>query len=892
MNRKLVLFALVCAVVAVPSFAASYIVPEDRDFIAHSEAIVVATAVSKCDLANAAISSCTMFDVEEVIKGPVFDRVISVIEPSGSGEAATHVIPGMPQFDIGDRVVLMLRPRPRGRWIVADMALGKFAFRTDVTGTQVLVRDEAEIYGWDTHLNTYQERRRSADGFLSFVRAEVVGEHRAADYFVQPAPFVSVDAATTASRFLPKAMIAPFTAASYTSGGSPRWNASSVSYYRGTTDETGAPGNGVTAINAAMTAWSTISSVGLTISYNGTSTSDFGLCDPSSGCPSGKADGKNTVQFERDLTWAGAAAFTCSPSGYSGVLGIGGMWVDNTTFTGPNGEIFTHGVDGDVEMNKGIANCTLLFGNGDFNTAVAHEVGHSIGFRHSDQGKTQGSACDSNTMECSSTAIMKAFITGGINASPRTYDQHAMQAVYPGACVAPSISVQPVGGTINQGDSTSLSVTAGGSSPFTYQWYIGNPPSTTTPVAGGTTATINVSPTTTTTYWVQVNNSCGPAVNSNAATVTVNPVTCNPPQVTTQPSGSTVTFGGTAQVSVVASGTGPLSYQWYTGAKGNTSSPVFNGTTATINVSPQFTTTYWVRVTGACVPPADSNAATVTVNCLAPQVSVSPSSRTITQGSSTFFSATASGGPNLTLQWYVGVSGDTSNPIAGQTSSTLTVSPTTSTSYWCQATVPSCGPPANSTAVTVTVNPNNGCPAVTITTPTVTQNGANYTLATTASTGSGGGTVTITWYQQTNSGQTAIGTGPSIIVTPTVTTTYLAQASNTCGSTNSVPVTVTITPSGCTAPTITQPADETIGLGSSTTITVIAAGSPTLHYQWYHGAQGDTSVPVGSDSDTLITGPLTATTTFWVKVTNDCGNAPSGTVNITVEPARRRSVHH
>jgi hypothetical protein len=181
---------------------------------------------------------------------------------------------------------------------------------------------------------------------------------------------------------------------------------------------------------------------------------------------------------------------------------------------------------------------------------------------------------------------------------------------------------------------------------------------------------------------------------------------------------------------------------------------------------------------------------------------------------------------------------------------------------------------------------------VTVTTPTVTQSGANYTLATTVSTGNGDGPITITWYQQTDSGQTAIGTGPSIVVTPTVTTTYLAQATNKCGSSNSAPVTVTIATSTCTAPTVTQPSDETIGLGSSTTITVTASGTPTLHYQWYQGAQGDTSIPVGGDSPTLITGPLTSNSTFWVKVTNDCGTAPSGTVNITVEPARRRSVHH
>jgi hypothetical protein len=199
---------------------------------------------------------------------------------------------------------------------------------------------------------------------------------------------------------------------------------------------------------------------------------------------------------------------------------------------------------------------------------------------------------------------------------------------------------------------------------------------------------------------------------------------------------------------------------------------------------------------------------------------------------------------------------------------------------------------ANSNTVIVTVNANNGCPAVTITTPTVTQNGANYTLATTASTGNGGGTVTVTWFQQTNNGQVVVGTGTSIVVSPTVTTTYLAQGTNTCGSSNGATVTVTIVASGCTAPAVTQPGDQIIGLGSSTTITVTATGSSTLHYQWYQGAAGNTSVPVGTDAATLATGPLTANGAFWVKVTNDCGTASSTTVTISVEPARHRSVHH
>jgi len=886
MKRNLRLWlALLCAVTAVPIFAASYIVPEDRDFIRQVGTIVVATATGRCDVANSATSTCTTFDVEEVIKGPVFDREIKVVEPSGSGDHVTRIIPGMPTFEIGERVLLMLRRRSSGSWIVSHLALGKFTFRSDVNGTALLVREEAEIWGWDSHHNTYQEKHRGADAFLAFVRAEVAGEERQADYFVDPAPIAQVDALVTASRYLPVPYIAPFTATSYTSQGSPRWNATSVSYFRGTTDETGAPGNGVTAINVAMSGWSTVTSTNLALSYNGTQTSDFGLCDPSSGCPSGKADGKNTIQFERDISWAGAPPFTCTPSSYSGVLGIGGMWTDGTTFSGPNSEIFAHGVDGDVEMNKGIAGCTLLFGNGDFNTAVAHEVGHSIGFRHSDQGKSQGSVCDSNTMECSSTAIMKAFITQNINGSPRTYDQHAMQAVYPGAtsCTLPSILSQPAGSTITQGNSASLSVSATGTPTLTYQWYIGNPPTTSSPVAGGTTASISVSPSSTTNYWVQVTNSCpSGSVNSNAATVTVNP--CNAPQVTQQPSNQTIGFGGLAQLSVTASGTATISYQWYIGASGNTAQPVNGATSATLSTTPNGTTQYWCKVTNSCGS-ANSNAATVTVTCAAPGIVTQPQSQSIKQGSSTFLSVAVSGGPNPTYQWYRGNLGDTSTPLPSGTTATISVAPAATTSYWVRIAVSGCGTvDSNLATVTVTVDPT--CPAVTIANPTAVQNGSSFTLTTSASTSASGQPVTITWF---DGNLQTVGTGNSISVSPTVTTTYTAQATNHCGISATATVTVSI---GCVAPIVTTPADEVIDLGSSAAIVASATGSPTLHYHWFLGAFADTSHPVGTDSATFSTGSLTTTTSYWVQVTNDCGASNSGTFTVVVVLGRHRAVHH
>ena len=84
------------------------------------------------------------------------------------------------------------------------------------------------------------------------------------------------------------------------------------------------------------------------------------------------------------------------------------------------------------------------------------------------------------------------------------------------------------------------------------------------------------------------------------------------PTITTQPQDTTIASGETATLTVAASGTGPLAYQWYTGVAGDTSTPV--GTNAPSFTTPTLTTTtsYWVRVTGPGGA-ADSRTATVTV---------------------------------------------------------------------------------------------------------------------------------------------------------------------------------------------------------------------------------------------------------------------------------------
>jgi formylglycine-generating enzyme required for sulfatase activity len=87
----------------------------------------------------------------------------------------------------------------------------------------------------------------------------------------------------------------------------------------------------------------------------------------------------------------------------------------------------------------------------------------------------------------------------------------------------------------------------------------------------------------------------------------------------------------------------------------------------------------------------------------------------------------------------------------------------------------------------------------------------------------------------------------------------------------------------CSAPVIaTQPSHQTIPSGGQATLTVVATGLAPLAYHWYRGVAGDTSTPVGTDSPSLTTPALEATTSYWVLISNGCGHASSETAIVTV----------
>jgi hypothetical protein len=216
--------------------------------------------------------------------------------------------------------------------------------------------------------------------------------------------------------------------------------------------------------------------------------------------------GTRSVGFVQDNV--NAIVFNSASDVPSGALAFA-KWYGNSSHT-YKGETFYSISEGDVVVRSNISVTQKVF-----EEAVTHELGHTLGFRHSDQGTPSSTA-----------AVMKAVLSGNYGATLGPWDIEAVQTVYTGTtttptCVPPSITSEPTSATIAAGGSVTLSVSATGTAPMNYQWFIGLSGSgSSTPISGATSPSVTVSPTATASYWVRVANACG-AASSRTVTVTV-----------------------------------------------------------------------------------------------------------------------------------------------------------------------------------------------------------------------------------------------------------------------------------------------------------------------------------------------------------------------------------
>lgn len=94
--------------------------------------------------------------------------------------------------------------------------------------------------------------------------------------------------------------------------------------------------------------------------------------------------------------------------------------------------------------------------------------------------------------------------------------------------------------------------------------------------------------------------------------------TCTAPGIVAHPQSQSVTSGQGATLSVTATGTPTLTYQWYRGASGSTAQPIAGATTSTLVTGALFASaSFWVRVSNGCGS-ANSTTATITVTATDP----------------------------------------------------------------------------------------------------------------------------------------------------------------------------------------------------------------------------------------------------------------------------------
>ena len=182
------------------------------------------------------------------------------------------------------------------------------------------------------------------------------------------------------------------------------------------------------------------------------------------------------------------------------------------------------------------------------------------------------------------------------------------------------------------------------------------------------------------------------------------------PSIMTQPVNQTVTSGQTANFTVAANGTDPLSYQWQKNGSNISGATSTSYTTPAAATSDSGSTFNVVVSNTAGTVTSNSAMLTVSAAATAPTITTQPVNQTVTAGQAASFSVAASGTAPLSYQW-----NKNGAAIGGATSGSYMTPATTNSDNGAQFTVvvSNASGSATSNAATLTVSPAAAVPTIT-----------------------------------------------------------------------------------------------------------------------------------------------------------------------------------
>lgn len=383
------------------------VVPDDEQLVFAAEAIVIATVQELHSEFALDGTIVTNIDVEPelVLKGAHSVRTrerLRIVEPGGVVGEQIMVVSTAPTYWLGNRALIFLNRTTEGTWRTYGAPLGKFDFVRDAQGRELAVRwatrehaEQASL--WRQDGRPYEERARDAARFIAWIQRVLqtsqppftpvfpgdTRETATADYFVE-----NPTTETTEPEGWDPASEATYPPSAYTQG-TFRWDVfdkgSSVTFrVNGTQpgyDSTGAAQRG-------LAAWTNDPGSNVNYVYGGTSTAGF------------VADNQNTIVYN-------------SPTGVPAGAIAYAQWFGGASHT-YKGETFYSITEGDVVVKSNLSVSQKVF-----EEAVTHELGHTLGFRHSDSGTPY-----------STEAVMKSVLTGSYGSTLGPWDIEAVRTVY------------------------------------------------------------------------------------------------------------------------------------------------------------------------------------------------------------------------------------------------------------------------------------------------------------------------------------------------------------------------------------------------------------------------------------------------------------------------------